>query len=222
MPRRFWDESGQALVLSALAIGLVLVVLAFAVVGAAILVSARAALAKGADAAALAALKQSSVGATLQVSYVEYTCRWMQRFRTLACSGSSPGQTRESVTGAAFATGPTGMFGPLPGWAASAGCVGTVWPGTVGSAGVYRICTRQQVASAGLSDPSRTRMEHAAQEWLQANVQMDGPLNGATVTGVTVGQDGQVTVSATAGVRPGLLMFRQVSVAETAWPGQLG
>jgi hypothetical protein len=32
----------------------------------------------------------------------------------------------------------------------------------------------------------------------------------------------QVTVSAEADVRPGLLMFRRVRVAETAWPGQLG
>lgn len=225
------DESGQALVWSALVTGLVLVLLLGGVVGAAFLVSARAALAKAADAAALAALELTSTSATLRVSYVDYTCQWVdqwasqggspQRSRVLACA-AAPGQGTVPAGGGAFTTGSGGAFGPRPGWAATAGCVGTVWPGTVGGAGTYRICTGQQVLAAGVSEPDRAGMQRAAQQWLRANVQPDGELSGAAVTALAVGADGQVTVSAAAALRPPLLMFRQVRVAETAWPGQLG
>ena len=128
-----------------MATGLVLVLLLGGVVGAAFLVSARAALAKAADAAALAALEQTSTSATLRVSYVDYTCQWVyawasqggypQRSGALSCT-SSPGQGTVPAGGGAFTTGSGGAFGPQPGWAAAAGCVGTVWPGTVGAAGV--------------------------------------------------------------------------------------
>ena len=226
------DESGQSLVFSALATGLVLLLLSFGAIGAAFLISARAALAKAADAAALAALEQTSASATLQVSYVDYLCQWSyqwgsqggypQRSGSLSCT-SSPGQTTEAAGGGgAFAAGSSGTFGPLPGWAAGVGCIGTVWPGTVGSAGTYRICTGQQVMAAGLSESDRAQMERAAEQWLGANVQMDAELSGASVTKCAVGPDGQVTVTAEADVRPGLLMFRHVRVAETAWPGQSG
>ncbi len=232
LARRFGNESGQSLVLGGMATGLVLILLSFGVMGGVSLVSARAALAEGADAAALAALGQSSATVTLRVSYVEYTCResyqWgfqgggLQRSRALSCT-SSPGQTMEAVSGGgAFAVGSGGPFGPLPGWAAAAGCVGTAWPGPGGSAAVYRICTGQRVVSAGLTEPVRSQMEQTSQRWLQANVRMDGQLYEARVTGVTVGTEGQVTVEADARVRTGLLMLRSVSVAETAWPGQLG
>lgn len=213
---RWRDESGQALVFSTLMTGIVLVLLALGAIGAAFLISARAALGKAADAGALAALAQSSGGMTLQVSFVDYTCR-------AGLCTAQPGQISLPVSGGgAFATNPGTGFGPLPGWAAQAGCVGTVWPGTAGSAGLYRVCTGQQVESAGVSEPGHAQMQEAAQQWLAANVGMDGQIYAAHVTDVTVGHDGQVTVSATASVRPGLLMFRSVSVAETAWPGRLG
>ena len=114
-------------------------------VGPAFLVGARAALAKAADAAALAALELTAAIATLRVSYVDYTCQWVypwasqggypQRSGALSCT-SSPGQGTVPAGGGAFTTGSGGAFGPQPGWAAAAGCVGTVWPGTVGAAGV--------------------------------------------------------------------------------------
>lgn len=227
------DESGQALVWSALVTGLVLVLLLGGVVGAAFLVSARAALAKAADAAALAALELAATSATLRVSYVQYSCQWHDQYgftsnglpwrsRTLVCA-AAPGQATEPAgAGGAFTSGSGGAFGPQPGWAATAGCVGTVWPGTVGAAGTYRICTGQQAMAMALSESDRAGMRRAAQQWLRANVQRDGELSGAAVTALAVGADGQVTVSAAAALQPPLLMFRQVRVAETAWPGLLG
>jgi len=215
---RWWrDESGQALVFSALVLGLLLLLLAFGMIGLGLLASARAALGKAADAAALAVLGQSTIGATLTVSYADYTCQGADG--SVTCS-VTPGQTDVPVSDAgAFTTSPGGAFGPIPGWAAAAGCMGTQWPRSVDVAGRYRICTGQRLASASVSAADPAILQRAAQAWLEANVRGDGQLYGARVRAITVGTDGQVTVVATARVRPGLLMFDRTSVAETAWPG---
>lgn len=215
--RRLMDESGQALIFSALAAGMLLLLLAFGTIGLGLLTSGRAALGKAADAAALAAIEQSSVGATLTVSYTDYVCTGSHGAMT--CSGRS-GRADVPITDAsAFTAGQSGAFGPIPGWADMAGCVGTIWPRTVHSEGTYRICTGQHLASASLSPADAGVVEKAAEQWLAANLQMDGQLSGAHITGLTVGKDGQVTVVAEAATRPSLLLFRQVTVTETAWPG---
>lgn len=215
---RAWrQDSGQALALSAVAVGLVLLVLSLGVTGVCLLLSARAALGKAADAAALAALQQLDATLEFRVSYDTYTCD------DFGACGSVPGARDVSATdGAAFQSAQSTGFGPLPGWAAAAGCIGTKWPDTPHRAGTFAICTEQHAVGADLTGPGPRALRQVADEWLAANVRADGQLSKAHVTAAEVGAGGQVTVAASADVRPPLLLFRSVHVVETAWPGTLG
>lgn len=213
LPRAWRDESGQALVLSTLMTGLVLVFLALGAIGVAFVISARSALSKGAAAGALAALEQTHASVQYEVSYVNYVC-------DTTCRGT-PGQQTIDLSHVGTGDGQESGFGPLPGWAAAAGCVGTQWSGSA-PAGSYQICSGKQAVGGGFTAPDPGAMQQAAEQWLEANVQTDGQLWNAHVTEVSVGSAGQVTVEAAADVRPTLLMFRSVRVSETAWPGTLG
>jgi hypothetical protein len=208
------DETAQALVLAVLAAGLCLVVLALGAIGAALLVSARSALSKAAAAAALAALEQATVTLQLQVTYVDYECD-----QGGVCT-AEPGQEAVSVSdGGSFAAGPAGLFGSLPGWAAAAGCAGTVWSGAPQAAGTYRICTSQRPVGGALDLPPPAALRQTAQQWLSAAAQTSGDIADAHVTAVSIGTAEQVTVEAAADVRPALWVFRSVHAAATAWPG---
>ena len=213
MHARIWrDDSGQALAFSVVALSVVLLLLAMGVAAATCVLSARAALSKGATAAALADLGQAQVVLDLRVTYATYTCD-----RRREC-GSFAGQTDVAASdGTSFTRQGDSGFGPIPGWAAAAGCIGTVWPGAPMPAGEYRICTGQQVVGARLIAGDQTALRGLAEQWLDTNVRADRLLRSATVTAVDVGTQGEVTVQATGEVRSLLPFLRTVRVSETAW-----
>ena len=209
-------ERGQAVVLTALAMGLVLVGLCLGVIGAALEVSARAGLERAAEAAALGALQEAaSVSLLLTVSYDDYACAAPAGGRP--CAGT-PGSATVTLGPGGGADAAEVGFGPVPGWAAAAGCNGTQWPGSA-PPGLYRICTGQRVVGAQVSTGGQSALQAAAQWWLQANAATDGDLAAVQVVEVTAGAAGQITVSASATLRPHLPLFGRVAASATAWPG---
>lgn len=209
-------EGGQALVLAALVTGLVSTALMVGVWGVALEVGARASLTKAVSAAALAALQGERVRLRLQVSFVDQRCRQVRRGTT--CRATA-GAATETLAGAgAFAALPEGGFGPLPAWAAAAGCVGTLWPAVPPPSGTYRVCLGQRLMGARLVPPAQGVLWAAARSYLAADAPAGGVLGGARVTAVRVGPVGQVTVQAAGSVRPALLWFRAVTASATAWP----
>ena len=212
LSRTWCDDSGQALAFSVLALSLVSLLLAMGVAASACLISARAALSKGAAAAALADLAQARVVLDLQVTYDTYTCDALQQ------CGSAAGQTDVTAAdGTSFQRQGNSAFGPVPGWAAAAGCIGTTWPGAPMPAGKYRICSRQKVVGARLVAGDPSVLQGLSERWLDANVRGDRLLRNAHVTKVVVGSAGQVTVDAVGEARSFLPLQSTVRVSETAW-----
>ena len=205
-------DRGQAVALVAICLGL-LCVSALAASMVALEVAARARLQQAASAAALAVVQNSAVRLRLQVSYVRYTCG--PTAPRQGCGGVGASTVVQAGAGA-FAPQPEEGFGPLPGWAADAGCVGTVWSAP-DPAGSYRICRRQQLLGAVLVLPAASQA--LAQAWLTRAVAGDGQLRAPQVQCVALGTGYRVTVTASAGLGlawPGADILR---VRASAWPG---
>ncbi len=212
-------DAGQALAITVLWLS-ILVILTLGVAGTAVVVSARAALSKADAAAALAVVREGTASVRLAVSYVDYACGVSGEGRAPACRGTPGALTLDGITASAFEGDQNLGFGNLPPWASLAGCVGTRWPGSAPD-GTYRICLRARGESVAFTYPDAGSMQRMAQSWLRDNLTADGELWGPSVTEVSVGPQGQVTVDATAAIRPAVLMFRSTSVQATAWPGPL-
>lgn len=209
-----WADGGQALVLGALALGILLAPLCLGVVAASAALAARAALGRAVAAAALAAAATERVAAVrVRVAFIEYACRPAPG--APACQGR-PGAHVVSLAPGGAGGGPSGLFGPLPGWAAAAGCVGTVWPGTA-PPGDHRICTGQSLVGAVLAPPEPAALASAAARYLDLNLAGDRDLSGGRLVAVVPGPDGAVTVVAAARTRlPG--PFGRVRASAEAWP----
>lgn len=207
-------DGGQALVFGALALGILLAPLCLGVVAASAALSARAALGRAVAAAALAAVATERVAdVRLQVAFVAYACRSVPAGPV--CQGQD-GVVVVAVAPGGGAGAPAGPFGPLPGWAAAAGCAGTLWPGAA-PPGHYRICRGQALAGAVLAPADPAALASAARRYLDLNLAGDADLRGGRLLAVTPGPDGAVTVVATARTRlPG--PFGRVQVRAEAWP----
>ncbi len=209
-------SAGQALVLTVFFLG-VLCLCALTATTTALAVSARARLAQAAAAAALAVVQHGSVRLRLEVRYVEYFCAAAANGR-VNCWGA-PGTVTITVGTGAFTPVSAGEFGPLPGWAAAAGCLGTVWPLEVHAPGTYRVCTGQAATGARLVLPDSATTQAIAEQWLSAGIGGSAQLRDPSVRSVTLGSGGQVTVTATAGLIPALPWLRALTVRASAWPG---
>lgn len=213
-------QAGQALVLGAVALGLLLVPLCMTVVAIGVTLSARAALERAAEAAALAAAGAETVASVdLVVRFTDYTCVRRPLGEASAACTAIPGSVEVSIGPGQSEDAPPAGFGPVPGWAEAAGCVGTVWPGRA-EPGTYRVCTGQGVVGAQLAVPSTGVLQRVAQAWFLANAGWGGQLRSPRLLSVTAGADGVVRVTAEA--RPALLPrgpFGDVQVTAEAWPG---
>ncbi len=205
-------DDGQVAALVAVCLGF-LCVCAIAASVVALEVAARERLQQAASAAALAIVQDSAVRMRLLVRYVRYSCG--PSAPVLGCQGVGGWAVVQAGAGA-FAAQPQEGFGPLPGWAADAGCVGTVWSGRAPT-GSYLICLGQQLTGAVLVLPPDAQA--LAQGWLTRALAGDGLLRAARIDGVTLGTGARVTVTASAGLVlawPGADLLR---VRVSAWPG---
>jgi hypothetical protein len=195
----------------------VLCLCALTATAAAMAVSARARLAQAASAAALAVVQHGAVRLRLEVRYVDYFCAAAAHGR-VNCGGA-PGTVGITVGSGAFTSTSAGEFGALPGWAAAAGCLGTVWPLGVHAPGTYRVCIGQAATGARLVLPGAATTRGIAEQWLSAAIGGSGQLRDPSVGSVTLGSGGRVTVTASAGLIPALPWLRELTVRASAWPG---
>lgn len=218
-PAAWRGEQGQAAVLAALSLGVLLVLATAVALGVATLVQARASLAAAADAAAVAARQSSArVALVLDVTYLRYTCAYRTAARVLSCQAPQAGSATVTADASAFVATAGSGFGPEPGWARAAGCAGTVWT-PPHQAGTWRICTAQSLAAASVGAPDPAALWPVAQAWLQANLRDTPQLERGRVTDVRVGAAGQVTVTARADLATPLWGRRSIAAVATAWPG---
>jgi hypothetical protein len=213
-------EHGQATVLAVLSVGTFALIILWGAFGLASLIQARAALSAAVDAAALGARQDTAVvDATLRVRVASYRC-----VRPTAKGGRGApvvctmvrGRETVQVGPEAFASTTVGAFGAIPGWAAAAGCAGTVWRAP-GRPGVWRICRGQSLVSASLAPTNAAALWTAARTWLTTAAAVDG-LPTATVTSVVVAPGGALTVGAQARIRVPLFGERTIRAKATAWP----
>ena len=214
--------SGQALVFGLVTLAVVSALMLVVVLAVSIRMQARAALAAAVDAAAVAARQTSSgVTATLWVRFATHACRWSgaTAVRTLRCDALEGGEVVQVASGDAFAGGAAFGFGPEPGWAAAAGCAGTLWHRPSGP-GSWRICAGQSLQSAAPAAPDPAAALSAARAWLAANLAGQSLLTEGTITHLSIGGQGQVTVAAAARLRWPVLGAARISASATAWPGR--
>lgn len=203
-------ERGQAIALVAVGLGL-LCACALATAMLALQVAARARLQQAASAAALGVVQEAQVRLRLAVRYRDERCA--RTAGQLACR-ARPGSTQVTVGPGAFRLVAGSGLGPLPGWAAAAGCVGTSEPTEPG--GAWRICVGQRLVAAALMLPADAAGR--AQQWLLANLAGSNLLGDPEVVRVTLGPGAAVAVIARARLRPGWGGTDRMTVRALAWP----
>lgn len=152
------DESGQALVPTALILSIVLVLLMCGVLGASQAYVAKSATQAAADAASLAAAAQAQPVYQIAVTWHQEVCYVTKH--GLDCYDGGP-QTN-AVQGRISA-----LFSPS-GWMADAGC--NAGPSDVYAPGVWHVCTAWQRTGVSWTYPDPTAAQQAAMDYLQANL----------------------------------------------------